>query len=146
MSKEDKNKNTELGKSKNEEINKNNLDFNPEEQLPEFEEIPSIMKQFMFKSITSNSSHPLVEKLTESHLSEIIGSIEKDSKREFDNSNRNRIFVVVLLAIILGFVIVLSLIFSDKNFVEKILTILVSFVSGLFAGGGLSLYIDNKKK
>lgn len=114
--------------------------------FPDMENAPDIVKKMVFSSISSNTSNPFFEKINEEHINTLLNSVENESKRDFDNANRNRYFIGGLLALILIFIIAISLIFTDKDFIKDVLTILITFIGGLSFGGGLGYAIGNKNK
>jgi small-conductance mechanosensitive channel len=106
----------------------------------------------LMMSSFSQTSNPLAEKITESHITKVLDNSEKDSEREFefnklelkDQQSSKWFFLAtfIISLIFIGFIIVF-LSGVDKETMRFVLGIIVGFIGGFGAKG---LLPQSKKK
>jgi small-conductance mechanosensitive channel len=119
------------------------------------EDEPIIPSGFVTNYLTRNfsqTSNPLAEKITESHITKVLDNSEKDSEREFefnklelkDQQSSKWFFLAIFIIslIFIGFIIVF-LSGVDKETMRFVLGIIVGFIGGFGAKG---LLPQSKKK
>lgn len=112
---------------------------------------PDLVARLMMSSF-SQTSNPLAEKITESHITKVLDNSEKDSEREFefnklelqDQQSSKWFFLAIFIIslIFIGFIIVF-LSGVDKETMRFVLGIIVGFIGGFGAKG---LLPQSKKK
>lgn len=112
---------------------------------------PDLVARLMMSSF-SQTSNPLAEKITESHINKVLENSEKDSEREFeynklelkDQQSSKWFFLAIFITslIFIGFIIVF-LSGVDKETMRFVLGIIVGFIGGFGAKG---LLPQSKKK
>lgn len=91
-----------------------------------------------FRTVVAPVVNPIHQKITSEHISEVIRGTERHDKRAFDNAQRHRIFIIMVMVIvcvvILG--VVAIFLFSGEN--EFKLPLLTAAI-GTFGGLGLGI-------
>jgi hypothetical protein len=92
--------------------------------------------------------NPLIEKLTEEHITKIIDASIQDDDRSYKFATSDRYFT--LIYIILGLGIFLTLFFclinKDIELLKDLLKIILGFITGGLSGYGFKTLKDNKRK
>lgn len=75
-------------------------------------------------------TNPILDKITDKNISELIDIQDKHDKREYNDKNFNRIFILLGVVIVGIFIIIL------KNYPDLLKTIVVPLISLLLGGIG----------
>ena len=98
-------------------------------------------EMFMAQMVRSGSMpSPFLEKVTPEHVTQVIESNDMETKLTIEDRQKCRYFNVVYIIlglVALGF-LVLTLQGSNPDLLEKLITIVLSFVGGMGAGWGLA--------
>ena len=97
-------------------------------------------EMFMAQARSGSIPSPFWEKITPEHVSQVIESRDLATKLTIEDRQKCRHFDVVYIilgVLALGF-LVLTLQGSNPDLLEKLITIVLSFVGGMGAGWGLA--------
>ncbi len=98
------------------------------------------VEMFMAQTRSGSIPSPFWEKITPEHVSQVIESNDLETKLAIEDRQKGRYFNVVYIIlglVALGF-LVLTLQGSNPDLLEKLITIVLSFVGGIGAGWGLA--------
>lgn len=90
---------------------------------------------------------PFWEKVTPEHVPEIIKSMDRDAQLEFQDRQRNRYLLITLVLIVVAMMVflVMQLAPTNPNLLDKLMTILISFVGGFGGGYGFKAWRNLEK-
>jgi len=119
----------------------------------DLENLPPKEKRFVdaslsIQSIFSPSASPILDKINEQHISQIIEIAEKDDERAFADLQSSRKYALIntiILVFAFGFLTVF-LVNKDVALYQEILKIIIIFGGGFGSGFGFKLYQDRKGK
>lgn len=90
---------------------------------------------------------PMSAKITEDHITDMIGNSEKCSKREHTLAIMRMVGLVIVLVVVLGFVMLFCWMNSSSPvLVDKVMIAVVSFAGGIGAGLGAPKILGKPKE
>lgn len=110
------------------------------EEIPQEnrQEVSQMIAMSMQMGGTFSPQTELMKKIQPEHISEFLKSQDKLADYSFKENRENKAFLGLVLVAVLGFVIVLIVLLkSNPDIMEKVIYSLVSLVTGLFGGYGL---------
>jgi len=114
------------------------------EEVPkEFKHI--IRQSFSMMGMTGPAESSVAKKITEEHITMMLGLEQKGMETQYKENNSNRVFMIAIAVLGIGLVVTILVLFKDKpDMVEKILYA----IGGLFAGaaGGYGYGIGKSKR
>jgi hypothetical protein len=90
---------------------------------------------------------PFWEKVTSEHVPELIKSMDRDAQLEFQDRQRNRYLLTTLVLIVVAMMafLVVQLAPTNPDLLDKLVTVLVSFVGGFGGGYGFRVWREREK-
>ena len=119
----------------------------------DIENLPPEEKRFIdaslsIQSIFSPSVSPILEKINEQHISQILEIAAKDDERAFADlqSSRKYAFINTIILVVAFGILTVFLVNKDVALYQEILKIIIIFGGGFGSGFGFKLYQDRKSK
>lgn len=110
---------------------------------------PDVRKavEFSLQAFSGPVFHPITKKITEAHIDKLLDQTEKDSEREFRDtqSSRKYGFGAFLVICALFVFITIYLTHIDKDLYRDVFKVLVGLVGGFGGGFAFKGYLDRDK-
>lgn len=105
------------------------------------------MSMMRAQSFGGSPTHPLFDKFTPQHVSTYLEGIQKDDDNEFKLISSNRWFYLfyVVLGVALFCFLIVYLLPRDKEFLDLLFKLLITFAGGFGSGYGIKS-LKNRKK
>lgn len=109
-------------------------------------ELKRAVESFSLQAFTGPVFHPILKKITESHIDKVLDQTEKDSEREFKDRKSGRLFglIYALIGAALFVFITIYLAGQDKELYRDLLTKVIIFFGGGGLGYGIKAYLDRE--
>jgi hypothetical protein len=106
------------------------------------------VESFSLQAFSGPVFHPALAKINERHIDKVLDQADKDSERNFQDSQSSRKYRLIVTIIILIFLagMTVFLVQADKELYKHVLNLLLPFLAGLAGGYGLKAYQDRDKE
>jgi len=111
-------------------------------------ELKKAVESFSLQAFTGPVFHPILKKVTESHIDKVLDQTEKDSERDFEDAKSSRRYGFAAFVIICALFVFLTwyLTAVDKDLYRDIIKVLLGLVGGFGGGFAFKGYLDRDRE
>lgn len=110
-------------------------------------ELQKAVQSFSLEAFSGPVFHPVLKKINEEHITKVLEQAEKDSERDFKDTQSARLYGLMYVVIILVFLGAMTayLVNADKELYKQVLGYVLPFLAGIAGGYGVKAYQDRHR-